>query len=156
MSLFLLLLTLILSDPYEILAKTELQKNWGQKIYSEFSLYPLSFMFCHFFVKLFFPTSPKWRTFERVMKTSQPCRKILRKSSSGPFSTNLPHWNIGEYKAYPSMMNTKKSTFHENTLILPHQNVKWINEIGKCFDISKATVSDRFPARFVKIAAWQR
>ena len=31
MSHFLLLLTLILSDPYEILAKTELQKNWGQK-----------------------------------------------------------------------------------------------------------------------------
>ena len=52
------------------------------------------------------------------------------------------------------MMNTKKSAFHENTLILPHQNVKWINEIGKCFDISKATVSDMFPARFVKIAAY--
>ena len=84
MSLFLLLLTLILSDPYEILAKTELQKNWGQKnlswICSEFSLHPLSFMFFHFFVKLFFPASPKWRTFERVMKTSQPCRKIFKKS----------------------------------------------------------------------------
>ena len=66
---------------------------------------------------------------------------------------NLPHWNIEEYKAYPNIMNTKKSTFHENTLILLHQNVKWINEITKCFDKNKAAGLDRFPARFVKIAA---
>ena len=37
---------------------------------------------------------------------------------------------------------------------LPHQNITWIIDTVKCFDTSKATGSDGFPANFVKNSSW--
>ena len=91
-------------------AKIELQKKWERKnlwlFYSEFLLFlPLSSISCHFSVNCSFPTFSKSLTFEVVMKTSQCRRKIVRKKVL--FSRRL----------LPNIMNTKKSTYHGNTLV---------------------------------------